>query len=143
MARQGLLPIIDFSDAVEALAAGNAEDRGAVFTRREVVEFILDLAGYTQDLPLYQFRILEPSFGNGDFLLPVVERLLAAYISHGKPSDAVHCLSSAIRAVEIHPGSIQRTRTRIAEVLESHGITRRGAAEILQSWIIQGAFLFG
>lgn len=141
MARQGLLPIIDFSDAVEALAAGNAEDRGAVFTRREVVEFILDLAGYTQDLPLYQFRILEPSFGNGDFLLPVVERLLAAYISHGKPSDAVHCLSSAIRAVEIHPGSIQRTRTRIAEVLESHGITRRGAAEILQSWIIHGDFL--
>ncbi|MDD4268126.1 MAG: N-6 DNA methylase [Pirellulaceae bacterium] len=141
MARQGLLPIIDFSDAVEALAAGNAEDRGAVFTRREVVEFILDLAGYTQDLPLYQFRILEPSFGNGDFLLPVVERLLAAYISHGKPSDAVHCLSSAIRAVEIHPDSIQRTRTRIAEVLASHGITKRGAAEILQSWIIHGDFL--
>ncbi|MBU1664966.1 MAG: hypothetical protein KKG92_06150 [Gammaproteobacteria bacterium] len=36
--------------AVEVLASqGNVEARGAVFTRREVVDFILDLAGYTPD----------------------------------------------------------------------------------------------
>ena len=53
--------------------------RGAVFTRPEVVAFILDLAGYTVDRPLHRQRLLEPSFGGGDFLLPVVKRLLAAW----------------------------------------------------------------
>lgn len=65
--------------AVEALASqGGVEARGAVFTHREVVDFILDLAGYTPDKPLHEKCLLEPSFGGGDFLLPAVERLLAA-----------------------------------------------------------------
>lgn len=141
MARQGLLPIIDFSDAIEALAGSNAEGRGAVFTRREVVEFILDLAGYTPDLPLHRFRLLEPSFGDGSFLLPVVERLLAAYKHHGKSSEAPGCLSNAVRAVEIHRDSIERTRAKIAELLTTHGIPKGDVAGILRSWIIQGDFL--
>ena len=55
------------------------KERVAVYTRRETVEFILDLSGYTDDKPLYHFHLLEPSIGNGDFLLVVVERLLSAY----------------------------------------------------------------
>ena len=71
----GLCPV---AAAVESLAgAGGIEARGAVFTRREVVDFILDLTGYTIDQPLHRRRLLEPSFGNGDFLLPAIDRLLA------------------------------------------------------------------
>ena len=33
--------------AVTSLSDAAVEKRGAIFTRREVVEFILDLAGYT------------------------------------------------------------------------------------------------
>ena len=36
----GLCPV---SQAVEAMSEADSEERGAVFTRREVVEFILDL----------------------------------------------------------------------------------------------------
>ena len=61
------------------MAESGIEARGAVFTRREVVDFILDLAGYTSDKPLHQAKLLEPSMGQGGFLTPVVERLLAAY----------------------------------------------------------------
>jgi len=50
------------------MAEAGAELRGAVFTRREVVDFILDLAGYTTDKPLHRARVLEPSMGQGDFL---------------------------------------------------------------------------
>ena len=64
--------------AVAGLADSGAESRGAVFTRREVVDFILDLAGYTVDKPLHRARLLEPSMGQGDFLTPVVDRLLEA-----------------------------------------------------------------
>lgn len=50
--------------AIEQLALNaEADSRGAVFTRREAVDFILDLTGYTGDQPLHEKRLLEPSFG--------------------------------------------------------------------------------
>ena len=65
--------------AVEELAnSGGVEERGAVFTRREVVNFILDLVGYTCDRQLHELTLLEPSFGDGDFLLAAIDRLLLA-----------------------------------------------------------------
>src|SRR5450631_1788955 len=65
--------------AVAGMADSGTEARGAVFTRREVVDFILDLAGYTADKSLHHARLLEPSMGQGDFLTPVIDRLLEAY----------------------------------------------------------------
>jgi hypothetical protein len=67
---QTSLPGLDpVAEAVEAQTAAGVEERGAIFTRREVVELILDLAGYTTAEPLHEKRLLEPSFGHGDFLL--------------------------------------------------------------------------
>ena len=64
--------------AVKELASAGMEARGAIFTRREVVDFILDLVGYTPSRPLHTPRLLEPSFGDGSFLLPAIERLITA-----------------------------------------------------------------
>lgn len=73
-------PSCPITAASEELARqGGIEARGAIFTRSEVVDFILDLVGYTEDQPLHKRRLLEPSSGGGDFLLPIVERLLAAW----------------------------------------------------------------
>src|SRR5260221_9029554 len=78
-AQQQLFPeLCPIAEAVAGMAAAGAEARGAVFTRLEVVEFILDLAGYTADQPLQGLRLLEPSFGAGDFFLPALQRLLKA-----------------------------------------------------------------
>ena len=85
--------------AVEVLASqSGVEARGAVFTRREVVDFILDLAGYTPNKSLHKQRLLEPSFGGGDFLLPAVERLLAAWRTHGDGGSMFEALKDAVRA---------------------------------------------
>ena len=66
--------------AVHELATtGGVEARGAFFTRREVVDFILDLSEYSSAQPLHRLRLLEPSFGGGDFLIPAIERLLQAW----------------------------------------------------------------
>ncbi len=47
---------------MESLAINeDAEERGAVFTRREVVDFILDLVGYTADRPLHHYHLLVES----------------------------------------------------------------------------------
>ncbi|MDF7798793.1 TaqI-like C-terminal specificity domain-containing protein [Pontiellaceae bacterium B1224] len=131
------LPIVDLSEAVEDLASGSEVDRGAIFTRREVVDFMLDLAGYTTDQPLHTFRVLEPSFGGGDFLIPIVERLLLSYLGHNLRDD----LTPAIRAVEIHRDSVVATRSKLAHLLSQHGLTQADQKIILDSWLIKGDFL--
>lgn len=142
MTRQETLPMFDFSDAVGSFARSAAEERGAVFTRREVVEFILDLSSYTVERPLHRSRLLEPSFGNGDFLLPIVERLLRSYTAHEPGSSkVVEDLSGAIRAVEVHHDSIKSTRARLFELLRAHGVSREDADNLLAAWIVEGDFL--
>ncbi len=131
------LPILDLSDAVEGLASSSEEERGAVFTRREVVDFMLDLAGYTPDQPLCEFRVLEPSFGGGDFLVPIAERLLSSYQGNHPRQD----LSTAIRAVEIHRNSVRATRSKLEKLLAEHGISQTDASAILDAWIVEGDFL--
>lgn len=119
-----------------------AEERGAIFTRREVVDFILDLSGYTVDQPLHQFRVLEPSVGDGDFLVPIVERLLSSYRGCSSGDfDFVQALSPAIYAVEIHPESAAGARARILDVLRSAGVAPNAAAQLLDRWIHVGDFL--
>jgi len=128
--------------AVEVLASqGGVEARGAVFTRREVVDFILDLAGYTSDKPLHERRLLEPSFGGGDFLLPDVERLLAAWRIHGDGGSVFDALKDAIRAIELHRNTFQNTRRALLEYLKASGIGGLAANQLADVWLVQGDFL--
>lgn len=128
--------------ASELLAGAGVEERGAIFTRLEVVEFILDLAGYTADRPLHRMRLLEPSFGDGDFLLPVIDRLLAAWqASPEHAGDPVAMLSSCIRAVELHRDTFARARAAVTDRLTCHGIGTAAATILAGAWLIQGDFL--
>lgn len=132
----GLSPV---EAAVRQLAEAGIEGRGAVFTRREVVEFILDLIGYTPDKPLQKYRLLEPSFGAGDFLLVAVERLLQAHRTYGGAGGAE--LSHSIRAVELHLESFTATRDRLAELLDKEGFRAADRQRLVDSWLIQDDFL--
>ncbi len=82
--------------AVRALSNAGVEARGAIFTKREIVDFILDLASYTAEKPLYELRLLEPSFGEGDFLLPAIDRLMASWKAAG--SSFVTSLAGPVAA---------------------------------------------
>ena len=130
-------------DAVEELASNSGiEVRGAVFTRIEVVDFMLDLLGYVTIDPLHLRRILEPSFGEGDFLLPIVDRLLEAWRMYGgNISDAGTELENAIRAVELHRETFTSTRRAVINRLQKEGITASIASELANQWLIQGDFL--
>ena len=128
--------------AVEALATQRGgESRGAVFTRAAVVDFILDLAGYTADQPLYRRRILEPSFGGGDFLLPVVGRLLTAWRALKRKGAVVDEIGDAIRAVELHRVTFAATRQAVVERLKQEGIAARSATVLADRWLVQNDFL--
>ncbi len=119
-----------------------AEERGAVFTRPEVVELILNLAEYTTDQPLHTCRLLEPCIGNGDFLLPAIERLLTSYESQASsPARIVEDLADAIRAVEVDRQRIERTRTEVLKLLQRHRLGQKDAKRLCGVWLIEGDFL--
>lgn len=126
--------------AVEELANASVEDRGAIFTRSEVVEFMLDLVGYTVDKPLSELRLLEPSFGGGDFLLGAVRRLLRSY-ERLPASDIVAVLSPAIRAVELHHDTFDRTKLLLQAELVAQGLEPEHAAALCRAWLVRGDFL--
>ncbi len=128
--------------AVEELANADAtEARGAVYTRREVVDFILDLAGYRVDRPLHRLRLLEPAFGDGHFLFPAVDRLLRAWTRAGGGSDPLTELSDCIRAVELHRGTFHATHAALIVRLMAAGIAARAAATLADRWLQHGDFL--
>lgn len=128
--------------AVEALAAqGDVETRGAFYTKPEVVDFMLDLAGYTDDQPLYNLRLLEPSCGGGSFLFPAVERLLSAWRKHHPHSLNFKKLENSIRAVELHRETFLETRIGVIQRLVRNGLPHPDAEALADRWIHQGDFL--
>jgi len=127
----------DLAEAVEVLASSGIEERGAIFTRPEVVEFILDLVGYTPEKPLHQKRLLEPSFGGGDFLFAAVRRLLDAYGGNNPAKD----LAPALRAVELHRATFADTALKLRELLVERGLEARDAAALCDAWLVRDDFL--
>jgi len=121
--------------AVDKLATAGIEERGAVLTRPDVVQFILDLAGYTADQELSGFRLLDPSCGHGAFVCEAVDRLLKS------GEKEVSRLETTIRAVEINEASYRRTRERLQFLLLSVGIDQAGIDHLLDAWLIQDDFL--
>lgn len=157
------------AEAIEAIASsGSQSERGSVYTRSEVVEFILDLIGYTEEKELYRKRILEPSFGGGDFLLVCIERLMRSWQSHkakqqhDKPHnedqqldepyneapqhdasqhEATQALSNAIRAVELHRDTYDQTFEAVLQLLQRYSLAECEARDLANQWLIQGDFL--
>jgi hypothetical protein len=128
--------------AVEQLAsAGGAQERGSVYTRREVVDFILDLVGYRSDRPLHTMRLLEPSFGAGDFLLPAVDRLLRAWQAAGPSASPLTDLGECVRGVELHRDTFDQTRLALGARLSAVGIDSETVEAIVSRWIQNSDFL--
>ena len=122
-------------DALSVFSDATAEDRGAVHTRPEVAEFVLDAVGWLESKPLESFRLLEPSAGEGDFLLPAVERLL----SRASPDDLA--IEDCIRAVEVNHAALQICRDRIERLLLDHSWSRDAIETLLEKWLLHDDFL--
>lgn len=125
----------------EAERAYGSEEkaRGAIFTRQAVVDFMLDLIGYTSDAPLQTMSLLEPSFGGGRFVTSAVDRLLKAWRQAGG-TDPLE-LSDAIRAVELDSETFEDFRTDLARHLVANGIDPADADELVAAWLLHEDFL--
>lgn len=120
------------------LTPGLGADYGEVFTRRWVVELILDLVGYTADRDLAAQVIVEPSCGTGAFLLPIVDRLVESSSRHGHD---FHSLGNAVRAFDVLEANAERARKAVAVRLQEAGVGREEAVELAEGWVSTGDFL--
>lgn len=103
---------------------------GEVFTKRWVVEMMLDLAGYTGDVS--KFRVVEPSVGGGAFVGPIVERLVAA-------TSRWNQLYPALRGYDLQPEHVSSSKDIARSILEAAGCPI--AEELVNTWFHCSDFL--
>jgi hypothetical protein len=111
---------------------------GEVFTRRWVVEFILDLVGYRPDEDLSSRTIVEPACGSGAFLIPIVDRLVDSCRRHGTDLAVA---DNAIRAFEVRDSNADLARKAVAQRLGEHGLSVDLSENLAHGWVRTADFL--
>jgi adenine-specific DNA-methyltransferase len=117
----------------------SVEAKGVVYTKRWVVDLLLDLAGYRSEDNLLDCLAVEPAAGDGAFLGPMIDRLLDSCQRLERPlSD---CRNSLI-ADELDDDSSERARSMASSILTARGVKRPLAEELAASWVRTGDYLF-
>ncbi len=126
-----------------SLAASTLEEGheyGAVFTRRWVVELILDLVGFITERDLALLRAIEPACGRGAFLGPMVERLSRSCRLHGRQISEA---ADAIRACDLQPVNVAESQRVVEERLLADRWTVDEARALAERWVVHDDFLLG
>ena len=111
---------------------------GAVYTRGWVVELLLDLAGYAAPRNLVDARAVEPSAGEGAFLLPMVARLLASCRAQHRPW--LDCLDS-LRGYDVDATALRQCRRKLHQLLQEAGVSDTDAEVLLTAWLVEADYL--
>jgi adenine-specific DNA-methyltransferase len=114
------------------------EPKGVVFTKRWVVELLLDLAGYIPSVNLVDSIAVEPSAGDGAFLRVMVERLLDSCRRFGR---AMFDCESSIIAFELNDLSATKARQTVVDVLVNGGVDASLAHRLAGTWVRTGDYL--
>ena len=110
---------------------------GAVFTRPEVVAFMMReamCAGHFRNWKT--LRVLEPSCGDGAFVLPIVDALLAE-----SPDWNDNNLCDFLSAFDISAKSISLVKSAVKLKLEAAGCPEAVVCKLLKSWFFCEDFL--
>ena len=129
---------LDEGACTEVFQIDESGHYGEVFTRRWVVELILDLAGFTADRDLAAMVAVEPSCGAGAFLVPMVERLVESCRLHGRSLDEARM---ALRAFDLLPVNAELAQKAVVKVLTDNGIDLALATDTAAAWVRCGDFL--
>lgn len=114
------------------------EERGAIFTKRWVVELVLNLAGFVDDKDLVSSRAVEPAAGEGAFLIPMAERVIASCRRQGRPDR--DCRESLL-AFELDPSTAEAARVAVHLALIAMNVSAADASLLSTSWIRVGDYL--
>ena len=112
-------------------------EKGQVYTRSNIVEFMLTSIKLNNCNDLDSIRILEPSCGKGEFVYAIVYRLI--YTPKCKPN--INQLLNVIVAVELVESSIEIAKLRVSKLLYQAGYSSNGINQLLTNWFYQADFL--
>lgn len=115
-----------------------AISHGTVYTKRWVIDLMLDQAGVVPEADLASWTMIEPASGDGAFVSALAERLVASCQAHGH--DISSC-SHTIIAFELSPEAARRSRRVIAQCLVDRGIPIASAERLATGWVREGDFL--
>lgn len=92
----------------------NGGEHGTVYTNIEVVDFILSLSGLNTLTDVLTKKILDPSVGEGAFVIPLIKRIFA--LTNGDEANIIIALKN-ITLVELDPTKIEILKTNIISEL--------------------------
>jgi hypothetical protein len=122
-----------------SLPFAEVEAKGVVYTKRWVVELLLNLSGYCSDKNLVDALAVEPAAGDGAFLGPMIERLVESCRNFGRALS--ECQSSLI-AYELDEESSARARVFVQNILMNRGVKRPLAKQLSEGWVLNRDYLF-
>lgn len=132
---------LDLEQARSAAELARLEDRsafGEVFTRRWIVDTLLDMVGYTVDADLAGLTVVDPSVGSGAFLTVAVERLLVARRRVGATYGD---LGGCVRAFDVQSEHVAHCRRVVEQILVEDGCSATEAAELAMMWVVRADYL--
>lgn len=101
------------------------KETGCVYTPPDIVNEVLDAAGYIPTRDLQSMTVLEPSCGNGAFLVEISSRLVESIRLHSpfRDIDSLYgeidaALSRNIMAIEIDGDALDEAKGRVLSMLE-------------------------
>lgn len=113
-------------------------EHGVVYTRRWVVDMILDLVGYIPGTGIADKVVVEPSCGCGAFMVAIAERLADEVASTGAEWDSV---AGAVVGFDIDPASLATCEDAVTRALVAKGCPENEARGLAHGWLRHADFI--
>lgn len=98
----------------------NGGEHGTVYTKKEIVEFILTLSKLNTSNDFLTKKILDPSVGEGVFILQLIERIIN---SLKEDIENLSVALSNITVVELDTQKCEIFKNKCCQLLQSYSIT--------------------
>ena len=122
-----------------ALAWGDSgAEKGEVFTKPNIVDFMIKTSGIDQAILLPETRILEPSCGQGDFVLVIAKELCKKASLNGIVNGGR--FNSLVTAYDISSENISNAKRKTLEILNST-FSFEDSKELVEQWYKNTDFL--
>lgn len=112
-------------------------DKGQVYTCPEVVNFMLNISGLSDDRKLDNVRVLEPACGEGEFVVAVAKQLISS--AEKKPS--IDQLQGRILAFELVEETLAVAKEKVTSYLLEQDYNQEEVTSLLENWFVNGDFL--
>ncbi|QQN27782.1 MULTISPECIES: Eco57I restriction-modification methylase domain-containing protein [Pseudomonas syringae group] len=115
----------------------SGSEKGQIYTRPEVVEYMLTAIGLDVCANDSSVTVLEPSCGHGEFTTEIIRRLITLPVVKPTTEELV----GKLFAIDLVGESVKTAKSRAHEILLDHGYSEDDSKTLTDSWFHVGDFL--